>query len=123
MADSRSIDVSVEVPGPPDQVWDTIATGPGISSWFIPSQVDGRAGGEVVMDFGPGYGVDTVMITAWEPPHRLLLAGGPEHPLVNEWTIEPGDGGTCVVRLVVTGFGVGEDADAEVDGLRHGWPL
>jgi uncharacterized protein YndB with AHSA1/START domain len=32
----RSIQVEVEVPGSPDEVWEAIATGPGISSWFVP---------------------------------------------------------------------------------------
>jgi len=30
----RSVQVEVEVPGTPEQVWQAIATGPGISSWF-----------------------------------------------------------------------------------------
>jgi hypothetical protein len=29
-----------------------------------------------------------------------------------EWLVEARDGGTCVVRLVTTGFGSGEDWDA-----------
>ena len=36
----RSISLQVEVPGTPQQVWEAIATGPGISAWFVPSQVD-----------------------------------------------------------------------------------
>jgi uncharacterized protein YndB with AHSA1/START domain len=30
----RSVQVEVEVPGTPEEVWQAIATGPGISSWF-----------------------------------------------------------------------------------------
>jgi hypothetical protein len=29
---SRAIDLDVEVPGTPDQVWDAIATGPGLTA-------------------------------------------------------------------------------------------
>lgn len=47
----RVIDLSVEVPGTPEQVWSAIATGPGISSWFIPHEVAEHEGGKVVMDF------------------------------------------------------------------------
>ena len=36
----RSISLQVEVPGTPQEVWEAIATGPGISAWFVPSQVD-----------------------------------------------------------------------------------
>ena len=32
----------VEVPGTPEQVWEAIATGPGISAWFMPADVDRR---------------------------------------------------------------------------------
>ena len=32
----RWIQVEVEVPGTPEEVWEAIATGPGISSWFMP---------------------------------------------------------------------------------------
>ena len=29
----RSVQVEVEVPGTPEEVWQAIATGPGVSSW------------------------------------------------------------------------------------------
>ena len=32
----RSVEVEVEVTGSPEQVWEAIATGPGVSSWFVP---------------------------------------------------------------------------------------
>jgi uncharacterized protein YndB with AHSA1/START domain len=41
----RSVQVEVEVPGTPEEIWQAIATAPGISSWFVPSEVDGREGG------------------------------------------------------------------------------
>jgi hypothetical protein len=33
----RWVQVEVEVPGTPEEVWQAIATGPGISSWFVPT--------------------------------------------------------------------------------------
>ena len=36
----RSIQVEVEVPGTPEEVWQAIATGPGISSWFVPTEFE-----------------------------------------------------------------------------------
>ena len=50
----RSIELEVEVSGTPEQVWDAIATGPGISSWYVPSTVAEEAGGPVTSRFGPG---------------------------------------------------------------------
>ena len=43
----RSVQTEVEVPGTPEEVWQAIATGPGISSWFrqpVPSPVRHRCG-------------------------------------------------------------------------------
>ena len=34
----RSVQVEVEVPGTPEEVWQAIATGPGISSWLMPAE-------------------------------------------------------------------------------------
>ena len=33
----RSVQVEIEVSGTPEEVWQAIATGPGISSWFVHS--------------------------------------------------------------------------------------
>ncbi len=67
---NRSVQAEVEVPGTPEQVWEAIATGPGISAWFVSTEVDGRPGGAVTSSFGPG--MDSLStITAWEPPHRF----------------------------------------------------
>ena len=38
----RSVQVEVEVPGTPEEVWQAIATGPGISSWFVPTEFEKR---------------------------------------------------------------------------------
>jgi len=49
----RSIQVEVEVPGTPEEVWRAIGTGAGISSWFVPSKMEERQGGELVCTFAP----------------------------------------------------------------------
>ena len=36
----RSVQVEVEVPGTPEEVWQAIATGPGISAWFTPAEFE-----------------------------------------------------------------------------------
>ena len=52
----RSVQVEVEVPGTPEEVWQAIATGPGISSWFVPAEFEERDGKPVAvkLNFGPG---------------------------------------------------------------------
>ncbi|MDT7784193.1 MAG: hypothetical protein QOF58_2612, partial [Pseudonocardiales bacterium] len=60
----------VEVEGTPEQVWDAIATGPGIDSWFMgPHTVDGRLGGRMSLDLG--FFQEASTITAWEPGKRF----------------------------------------------------
>jgi uncharacterized protein YndB with AHSA1/START domain len=122
MSEPRRIELSVEVPGTPEQVWAAIATGEGLSSWFVPARVDERAGGTVDMDFGD-LGTEQARVTAWEPPHRFVYEGDGDRALAFEWLVEAGDGGSCVVRLVSSGFGDGADWDAEYDGMDEGWQI
>jgi uncharacterized protein YndB with AHSA1/START domain len=66
----RSVHLEFEVPGTPEQVWQAIATGPGISSWFAPAEVEEREGGAVAFHLGPG--MDSAgIVTGWEPPRRF----------------------------------------------------
>jgi uncharacterized protein YndB with AHSA1/START domain len=122
-AEQRVIDLTVEVPGTPEQVWEAIATGPGITSWFVPHQVEEHEGGTVRMDFGPGFGEALARVAAWEPPRRVVFTSEGERALAYEWLVEARDGGTCLVRLVNSGFGPGEDWDADYDGLSSGWRI
>lgn len=121
----RVIDLSVEVTGTPEAVWAAIATGPGISSWFVPTTVDERTGGATTSRFGDGPEMLIPgRVTAWEPPHRVVFgADGADAGLAYEWLVEARDGGTCIVRLVNSGFGSGDDWDAQYDGMSQGWRL
>jgi uncharacterized protein YndB with AHSA1/START domain len=119
----RSVQVEVEVPGTPEQVWQAIATGPGISAWFVPTEVDERVGGAVTTHFGPG--MDSVAtITEWNPPHRYVKEGswGNSPTMANEWTVEARDGGTCIVRVVHSLFADTDDWDDQLTGVESGWP-
>jgi len=121
----RVLTLSIEVPGTVEEVWEAIATGPGITSWFVPHEVEERAGGAVAMDFGT-FGQETATVRVWEPPHRVVFTGpdtdrGPG--LAYEWRVESAGGGTCVVRLVNSGFGPGDDWDADFAGMSSGWRI
>ncbi|HYC76145.1 MAG TPA: SRPBCC domain-containing protein [Planctomycetota bacterium] len=121
----RSVQVEAEVPGTPEQVWRAIATGPGISSWFVPTRSEEREGGEVVSTFGPGMDCPA-KITAWQAPVRFVAEGNmgpPGSPTVaTEWTVEARAGGKCVVRVVHSLFASVDDWDDQLDGLEQGWP-
>ena len=123
--ENRSIELEVEVVGTPEEVWRAIATGPGISSWYVPHTVEEREGGAATARFGPGPEMLIPgRVAAWEPPRRVVFDGGEgAGGLAFEWLVEARDGGTCVVRLVNTGFGSGEDWDDQYDGMSEGWQL
>ena len=112
----------IEVDATPEEVWEAIATGPGIDGWFLGTgnEVEPRLGGRVVIDFGGGgQGISTV--TAWEPLQRFGHRGDPApdgslHAF--EYEIE-GKGGTTIVRMVHSGFLV-DDWEAEYDSLNEG---
>jgi uncharacterized protein YndB with AHSA1/START domain len=121
----RVIDLEVAVDGTPEEVWRAIATGPGISSWYVPHEVDEEEGGHAVASFGPAPEMQIPgRVTAWDPPHRVKFTGeGPGPTLAFEWLVESRDGGSCVVRLVSSGFGSGEEWDAQYDAMKEGWQL
>jgi uncharacterized protein YndB with AHSA1/START domain len=124
----RWIQVEVDVPGTPEQVWQAIATGPGVSSWFVPTEMEGREGGKVVMHFGPGDSMDNIAeITAWEPLHRFAADSpgmSPDAPSVaTEWIVEAKDGSTCTVRVVHSWFASTDEWDGQWEQTEMGWPV
>jgi uncharacterized protein YndB with AHSA1/START domain len=123
----RSVQVEVEVPGTPEEVWRAIATGPGISSWFVAAEFEERNGRPVALklDFGPGM-ESRSEVTAWEPPRQWAaqsagwLPGSP--PILNEWSVEARAGGTCIVRIAHSLFASTDDWDSQLEGTESGWP-
>lgn len=121
----RSVQAETEVPGTPEEVWQAIASGPGISAWFVPSTLDGRVGGVTTSNFGPGM-ESLSTITEWEPPHRFVAESnedmGPDGPTVaTEWSVETRGGGTCVVRVVHSWFTSSDAWDEQFVGHTYGW--
>jgi len=123
----RSIQVEVEVPGTPEEVWQAIATGPGISAWFAPAEVEKRDGKPVAvtLNFGPGMESRSV-VTAWDPPRIFAreadgwVPGSP--PIATEFSVEARAGGVCVVRVVNSLFASTDDWDNQLIGTESGWP-
>jgi uncharacterized protein YndB with AHSA1/START domain len=122
----RFVAVETEVPGTPEQVWQAIATGPGITAWFVPARIEEGEKGSVVLDFGPGM-ESKAEIQVWDPPHRMVAQNsegmGPGSPTVaDEWTVEAKAGGTCRVRVVHSWFASTDDWDQQYEGVETGWP-
>lgn len=121
----RSIQVEVEVPGTPEEVWRAIATGQGVSSWFVPTRCDEREGGQVISNFGPGMDCPAT-ITSWQPPKRFVAEGDMGMPgspkMATEWSVEARAGGVCLVRVVHSLFASSDDWNNQLDGMEQGWP-
>jgi uncharacterized protein YndB with AHSA1/START domain len=122
----RYVEAQVEVPGTPEEVWRAIATGDGISSWFVPSTVEERVGGKALCSFGPG--MDAVSkITKWNPPQSYTSEAEAEPgeagpgKVATEWIVEARGGGTCVVRVVHRWFAETDDWDGQFEGHAYGW--
>jgi uncharacterized protein YndB with AHSA1/START domain len=126
---------TIEVPGPPEQVWDALATAKGISSWMMPTDGTEGLGGTLVFHMGEGEGMSSpAEITAWERPTRVAyiepewatLMGQDKDaavtPLASEFLVEATSGGTCIVRVVTSAFGTGADWEQEFfDEMGKGW--
>src|SRR4051794_28283621 len=123
----RSIQVEVEVPGTPEEVWQAIASGPGISSWFVPTEFEEQDGKPVAvtMNFGPGM-ESRAVVTAWDPPRMFAAESGgwtPDMPsIATEWSVEARAGGVCLVRVVNSLFASTDDWDNQLEGTEFGWP-
>ena len=123
----RSVQTEFEVPGTPEEVWQAIATGPGISSWLMPAEFEMRDGrpATLKLTFGPGMEPRSE-VTTWDPPRVLALQaaeglapGAP--PIASEWQIEARAGGTCTLRLVHSLFASTDDWDDQLGYVETGW--
>jgi uncharacterized protein YndB with AHSA1/START domain len=109
----ESVD-ELQVDATPDQVWQAIATGPGIDSWFMGrNEVDPRQ--TVRTAFG-GY-TPAYEIEAWEPGQRLKYG---DNRVAYEFLVEGRDQGSTVVRITASGFLPGDDWADEYEAMTKG---
>jgi uncharacterized protein YndB with AHSA1/START domain len=128
MSSERRIEIEVEVPATPEHAWEAIATGPGVTAWFMPTDVEGRVGGSVVHHYGADASSSGEVI-AYESPRRFAyeeeFSPGEDEagarPIATEFQIEARSGGMCVVRVVVSGFGEGDAWERAVESFSGGW--
>jgi hypothetical protein len=116
VTDSADVDATV------DEVWQAIATGPGIDSWFM-----GRtevANGTVRTAFG-GYTPEAPVSVS--DPGKRFAYGAPPAPdgrfVAFDFLIEGRAGGSASIRLVTSGFLPGDDWAEEFDAMTKGGAL
>ncbi len=118
------IELEIGLPATPEQVWEAIATGPGIDSWFMGrNDVQAHEGGMAVMDTGGQRAEST--ITAYEPGKRFAIRSTPDEDgrfMAFEYLIEGREGASTVLRVVHSGM-LGDNWQDEYDALRRGWPF
>ena len=105
----------------PEQVWQAIATGPGVDSWFMGhSEFEPRAGGATSFDMFSE--IESGRVTAWEPGKRFAYRSDEKNGefMAFEYLLEARDGGSTVLRFVHNGF-LGDDGWADqYDALKVG---
>jgi uncharacterized protein YndB with AHSA1/START domain len=129
LADSagrRTVEVSVEVSGTQEEVWQAVATGPGISAWFVPTTFGEVEGTPVTVQFNFAPGMAPIVpITAWEPPRMFAAQGegwGGSPPITTTWRVEPLAAGGCRVRVENSIVADSDAWDAQLQATALGWP-
>jgi uncharacterized protein YndB with AHSA1/START domain len=127
----------------PERVWEAIATADGLSAWMVPTQVDAQVGGEVSFDHGDFISTGVVTdvtpnqrfayVEPWPISAEAPIPSGMLEwfdamgvalsdvrrdlpsvtPLATEFLIEAESGGSCVIRVVTSGYGTGSDWENE----------
>jgi uncharacterized protein YndB with AHSA1/START domain len=124
MTHEFEISEEITLDATPEQVWDAIATGPGVDSWFMGhSEIEPREGGVNRLDM-MGF-VQESTITTWDPGKRLAFRGTDASDgtfMAFEYLIEGRDGGSSVLRFVHSGI-LGDDWEAQYDALKEGDPM
>ena len=123
----RSVQIEIEIPGTPEEVWQAIATGPGVSSWFVPTEFEISDGKAVAVKVTMGPGVEArSVVMAWDPPRMWVaqsdgwIPGSP--PIANEWSVEAREGGICILRIVQSLFASTDDWDNQLESAIYGMP-
>jgi len=115
--------LDAEVPPTPQQVWEAIATGPGVSSWFVGhTDIDGDT---VRTTFGEQQ-ILAGRVTEREEPRRFAYRGDTAADgrfIAYEYLVEGRDGAATVLRSVTAGFLPGDDWAAEHEAMQHGTAL
>jgi len=111
----------IEFPVSPETVWNAIATGPGLSSWFMgATEVDPEEG--VVRTTMGSYSQESTIVD-YEPGQHFSFKGAESADgrfFAIEFLIEARSSGSTVLRIVSSGFLPADDWEAEFEAMQAG---
>ena len=118
----RSVQVEVEVPGTPEEVWQAIASGPGISAWFCPAEFEERDG--KLARYLPALLAGVALLILLSPARaQEAPKPGKEHDhlkrLVGTWDADTESGkGTMTYKMGLGGLWLIGDFEGEFGGMK-----
>lgn len=126
---TRSVDRAIDLACGPEEVWDALTTDAGLAAWFgLSARCEQGVGGRQWIKAAPDEEIEFV-IDAWSPCERLrLFVPGedgrplPEWPLIIEYTLKPGGGGTTL-RVTESGIPESDAWDVVYDSAAVGWSI
>ena len=133
--DSQQLTAEIELEAPLDAVWKALTEAEEITRWFsLQAETTPGVGGSLDLSWD-GQWESSLEIRKWEPNRHLQVSWPwvPEEnapneqrndarsPVLVDYWIEAQSGGGTTLRLVHSGFPVGDDWDDIFDGTRRGW--
>jgi hypothetical protein len=116
---NRKIDVSIEIDASEEDLWRAVSTAEELTRWFPPFArvIEPGVGGKIWLSWGEGIEGEG-KIEVWEP-NRLLRVSEQSGMIVDYIITKSGTG--ALMRIVQSGFGVGEMWDDIFDSVQGGW--
>ena len=91
----RRVSVSVDLPGTVEEVWEAVASAPGITAWSLPTELElgfDDAPTRLITHLGATR-TTSADVKEWEPPRRFLTVTEDLAPgcpcMITEWTVQP----------------------------------
>ena len=128
--DSQGLEAELALAAEPEAVWKALTDARELMNWFpLQAAVEPGEGGRIHVSWDGAWESD-MNIEIWEPGKHLRTTwpwtaeegvAGQENAVGVDYYIEARQGGGTVLRLVHSGFPVGDEWEDIFDGTRKGW--
>lgn len=127
---SQGLEAEIALEAEPEAVWSALTDARELTNWFpLQAGVEPGEGGKIHVSWDGSWEAD-MEIEVWKPGKHLRttwpwtdeegMRGRPNQVAV-DYYIEARQGGGTVLRLVHSGFPVGDEWEDIFDGTRRGW--